>query len=1033
MRTARLSGLVALAIVVVAASLRPGLSGEDLPAILVARTDPLSPDEERKKFQLPPGFEAELVAAEPQIHKPMNLAFDDRGRIWVTDTVEYPFPAPPDRKPRDTVKILEDTNGDGRPDKVTTFADGLNIPIGVLPLTSPPIGPIRPIGPMGRGGQVRRQEALVYSIPNIYRLIDTDGDDVADQREIAYSTFGFQDTHGMASSFNWGFDGWIYATHGFANNSQVKGGDGQAIKMNSGNTFRMRPDGSRVEQFTWGQVNPFGLSFDPLGNLFSADCHSRPVMMLLRGGYYQSFGKPHDGLGFAPEICKHDHGSTGIAGIVYYAADHFPSEYRGTVFVGNPVTSRINHDRLNGQGSTLIAEEQPDFLKSDDPWFRPVDLKLGPDGALYVCDFYNRIIGHYEVPLTHPGRDRERGRIWRIVYRGKDGKGKAVMPRKDWSKATIEELIEDLGHANLAVRIRAANQLVGRKAGDPVRGALDNDANALQRVHVLWVLARLGRLDERSLERCAKDKDAQVRVHAMRVLGENKELTTAQRALLHDGLRDQSDFVQRAAAEALALHPAAESIRPLIRTHPFVEDVQLLHAVRLALRNQLRPLEDWSKAPGRPWTSVETYAIADVAPGVPSPAAAKFLLAYLNREVELDSDRATRYVHHVARHGPEESTEELPSLARRLAGSDIRRGVACLKAVHQGLQERGMGSPDKLRQWAEELCRQLLAQRQDDLIRAAAELTGSLRLKALREPMQALAADPKAPEPQRLQAVTALLALDAKSQIARLGAMLTDAGETLSFREQVAHRLAGVNQSEARQELVKALSTAPARLANALAAELAASRDGAELLLNAIAEGKASPRLLQERPVRLRLQQWRLPELEARIAKLTQGLPPADQKLQELLLRRREGFLKTAKPDLALGTKVFEKHCAACHQLAGKGTKIGPQLDGIGLRGLDRLLEDLIDPNRNVDQAFRATTFLLKGDRIISGLVLREEGEVTVVADAQGKETRITKAEIDERNLSQLSPMPANLIDQIPEAEFYELLAYLLAQRQMVK
>jgi putative membrane-bound dehydrogenase-like protein len=305
----RIFGLASIALGVLASILvfRPVRAGEDLPAILVARTEPLAPEEERKKFHLPPGFEAELVAAEPQIHKPMNLAFDDRGRIWVTDTVEYPFPAPADRKARDTVKILEGTDGDGRADKVTTFADGLNIPIGILPLPRPP--------------DSKRQEAIVYSIPNIYKLIDNDGDDVADERQILYSKFGFADTHGMASSFNWGFDGWIYATHGFANNSEVKGGDGQAIKMNSGNTFRMKPDGSRVEQFTWGQVNPFGLSFDPLGNLFSADCHSRPVMMLLRGGYYQSFGKPHDGLGFAPEICKHDHGSTGIAGIAYYAAD----------------------------------------------------------------------------------------------------------------------------------------------------------------------------------------------------------------------------------------------------------------------------------------------------------------------------------------------------------------------------------------------------------------------------------------------------------------------------------------------------------------------------------------------------------------------------------------------------------------------------------------------------------------------------------------------------------------------------------------
>src|SRR5205823_7855322 len=143
-------------------------------------------------------------------------------------TVEYPYPAPPDRRPRDAVKILEDTDGDGVADRITTFADGLNIPIGILPITN---------------------GALVYSIPYIYRVLDTDGDGRADKRDVLYGTFGFADTHGMSSSFTYGFDGWIYACHGFSNTSVLKGADGAAVKMQSGNTYRIKPDGSHVEQF----------------------------------------------------------------------------------------------------------------------------------------------------------------------------------------------------------------------------------------------------------------------------------------------------------------------------------------------------------------------------------------------------------------------------------------------------------------------------------------------------------------------------------------------------------------------------------------------------------------------------------------------------------------------------------------------------------------------------------------------------------------------------------------------------------------
>ena len=128
----------------------------------------------------------------------------------------------------------------------------------------------------------------------------------------------------MTNAFTWGFDGWVYACHGYANDSTVQGKDKRPIAMNSGNTYRMRPDGSHAEYFTHGQVNPFGLAFDPLGNLYSCDCHSRPVYQLLRGAWYPSFGKPDDGLGFGPEMVTHDHGSTGIAGISYYAADAVP-------------------------------------------------------------------------------------------------------------------------------------------------------------------------------------------------------------------------------------------------------------------------------------------------------------------------------------------------------------------------------------------------------------------------------------------------------------------------------------------------------------------------------------------------------------------------------------------------------------------------------------------------------------------------------------------------------------------------------------
>ena len=202
--------------------------------------------------------------------------------------------------------------------------------------------------------------------------------------------------------------------------------------------------------------------------------------------------------------------------------------------------------------------------------------------------------------------------------------------------------------------------------------------------------------------------------------------------------------------------------------------------------------------------------------------------------------------------------------------------------------------------------------------------------------------------------------------------------------------------------------------------------------MKAIEAGKGSARLLQERPIVIGLENAEIAHLSERIAAVLKGLPPADQKLQELLQNRRAEFLRSAH-DPARGASVFEKNCAICHQLQGKGAKVGPQLDGIGSRGLERLLEDVLDPNRNVDQSFRVTNLALQNGQVVSGLLLREEGEILIVADAQGKEIRVPKATVEERSTAQLSPMPANLSAQIPEAEFQDLMAYLLSRREDVE
>jgi putative heme-binding domain-containing protein len=1009
----------------------------------IAPTEARTPAEERLLLKVPPGFEVQLVASEPDIHKPLNIRFDERGRLWVTDTIEYPYPTMPWRKGRDTVKILEDFGPDGRARKITTFADGLNIPIGLMPL-------------WGR----KPQDALVFSIPAIHLLSDTTGGGRANQDRVLFEGYGHKDTHGMTSSFTVGFDGWVYACHGYANDSTISGSDGQELKMNSGNTYRFRPDGSHVEIFTRGQVNPFGLCFDPLGNLYSADCHSQPVYQLQQGGYYPSFSKGHDGLGFAPEMTTDDHGSTAIAGIVYYAADQFPKEYLDTVFIGNVVTCRITLDRVVKTGSSPKAVRQPDFLVSGDPWFRPVDIQLGPDGALYVADFYNRIIGHYEVPLSHPGRDRERGRIWRIVYRGRDGK-KSPPPLPDLTKRSIPELIQDLGSPILTVRFQAGNQLVERGGSQTallLKAAMDapeskhDEAWLWRRVHALWVLERTGQLDAETLADALHDVNAPVRIHAQRILAERKKLTYPELAMAMVGLSDADAEVRRAAALALGRHPAPENLRPLLELRYAVphDDTHLTHVVRMALRDQFLTPSGWAALQRIRPTETDLFAVADVALGVPTAESAYFLLTMLPRMQDagqtrdssglvigsagrmqpLISDRNLyRAVQHVARHGSAETTLALNSFVRTSRPADLTHQAALFRALNRGTQERGGKLSDDVRTWAVDVATRLLASANENEVRSGIEMVGVLKVDDRADRLAAIAARKTASEPLRTAALNGLAALDAVRHTTAIGAVLNDSEAPPPLRELAANLLVRANQTETLNVLVKALPTAPARLQTVIAAGLAASANGAELLLKTIEEGKASARLLQERAVEVKLNDSKLPMLKERIAKLTAGLPPAEVRIQQAIEQRRKGYLAMKNADPVVGGKVFETHCAVCHQIGGKGARVGPNLDGIGVRGLDRLLEDVLDPNRNVDQAFRTTVLQMKNGKLITGLLLREEGEVYVLADSTGMEVRVEKKTVEERSTSQVSPMPANLEDRIPETEFYHLMAYLLAQR----
>jgi len=449
--------------------------------------------------------------------------------------MEYPFPAEPG-KGKDKLTILEDTDNDGRADRFTLFSDTLNIPIGVLPVND---------------------GAFVYSIPNIYKYTDSNGDGRADGQKKLLGPFKTKDTHGMINNFVKGYDGWIHSCHGFTNRDTVAGADGDSISMISGNTFRFKPDGSRIEHTTDGRINPFGLVYDELGYLYSTDCHSSPIYQLIRNADYMQWGK-EEGMGFAPDMTPLTDEATALAGIAYYSDLLFPAPYRSNFYVGDVVRCRVYRYSGSFRGSTPVGKKEDDFVLSEDPWFRPVDVKLGPDGALYIADFYNRIIGHYEVPLDHPQRDRIRGRIWRITYKGMRNE------TKDWSVAAINDLLRALDMDNMPVRMMAADQLaerIGKQAVEPVAALLsEKNSSTRKYIHALWILHRLSSLQPSALQAAANHSDPVIRLHAMRILAEENLDERTAFSLIEKGLKDNDAHVRRVAVELLAKYPGTKSL-----------------------------------------------------------------------------------------------------------------------------------------------------------------------------------------------------------------------------------------------------------------------------------------------------------------------------------------------------------------------------------------------------------------------------------------------------------------------------------------
>ncbi|MBL9122404.1 MAG: ThuA domain-containing protein, partial [Planctomycetaceae bacterium] len=978
-------------------------------ALEEAPPPPLAPAESMQRMHLPEGFRVKLFAAEPQIVKPLSMAFDARGRAWIIESVDYPNEILPPFEGHDRIKICADTDGDGRADRFTVFAEGLNIPTSLLPY---------------------RDGVLVALAPHIVFLRDTDGDDVCDRREILFSGFGRFDTHAVHSNLRWGCDNWVWGTVGYS------GGEldvaGKHLRFKQG-VFRFKPDDSDFEFLTSTSNNTWGLGFRETGEVFVSTANNQHAVHLaipnryyerVRGWHGQGSSGIEDHKRFHPvgtDVRQVDwHGEyTAAAGQTVYTARSFPPEYadRATL-VCEPTGHLVHIDWLVGQGSGYVARDGWNLLASDDPWCAPIETHVGPDGAVWLIDWYNYIVRHNPTPpgfetgrgnaYVTPQRDKQHGRIYRIVHGDAE---QSAAPARQTSVRLFDApsvgLIAALDDDNLWVRLTAQRLLYERTSDETrsalVAGLLDPAAGERALAHLLWSLAGS---DELQTHAAVGARLAQLLQHpsvAVRraALGALPRTAEAGDVLLASGtLGDAEPSVRLAALLTLADMPGSTS----------------------AARHVAEALRDPAVAGDR-WLPQAAIAAA-------APSSLDFL-RQLAQVAPLDPNRALTDAarvlgEHWARGAAHDGLEELIA---DLAAGEPQHALAALQGLAAGWPAE---SPVALRRSAqpalERLCERLPPEGQLLLVDLAQKWRAgdslAAQLKRIEQALVAQLEDETQDVPARVRAAQQLANLAGRGEVLqKLVACLTpQASPALS--QGILDALAETKSADTAALVTAAWPRMTPAVRRQAVALLLRRPAWTGQLLTALDE-RQIPR--DDLALDHTQQLVRHPDqaLAARAREILDAGPSSTSGRAEVLQR----FLPLAnRPgDPQLGRKVFEQNCAKCHRHGSLGEAIGPDLTGIAARRREEILADVLDPNRSVEGNYRQYTLSTTGGEIFTGLLLAETQAGYELLDSQAKKHFVLRGDVDEFQASTLSVMPEGF-EKLAAEELTGLIEFLAAR-----